>query len=84
MSSILYLAQHEFKMTSEEAIWKEPLSQLMLLLRQHMYFNDKKSSGIDLWTQEAIDSGEIDRKLKEKEKENALQTREKSHINTNI
>ena len=73
MSSILYLAQHEFKMTSEEAIWKEPLSQLMLLLRQHMYFNNKKSSGIDLWTQEAIDSGEVDRKLKEK----SLQTQEK-------
>ena len=73
MSSILYLAQHEFNMTSEEAIWNEPLAQLMLLLRQHMYFNNKKSSGIDLWTQEAIDSGEIDKKLKAK----ALQTREK-------
>lgn len=70
MSSILYLAQHEFKMTSEEAIWKTPLSQLMLLLRQHMYLTDKKKSGIDLWTQEAIDSGEIDKKLREK----ALQT----------
>ena len=73
LSSILYLAQHEFNMTSEEAIWKEPLSQLMLLLRQHMYFRDNKSSGIDLWTQEAIDSGEVDRKLNEK----ALQTQEK-------
>ena len=72
MSSILYLAQHEFKMTSEEAIWKEPLSQLMLLLRQHMYLTDKKKSGIDLFTQEAIDNGEIDKKLREKEK--ALQT----------
>ena len=66
LSSILYLAQHEFKMTSEEAIWKEPLSQLMLLLRQHIYFNNKKSSGIDLWTQEAIDSGDVDRQLKQK------------------
>ena len=66
LSAILYLAQHEFKMTSEEAIWKEPLSQLMLLLRQHIYFNNKKSSGIDLWTQEAIDSGEVDRQLKQK------------------
>ena len=75
LSSILYLAQHEFKMTSEEAIWKEPLSQLMLLLRQHMYFNDKKNSGIDLWTQEAIDSGEVDRQHKKKRLGN---------INTNI
>ena len=40
-----------------------------------MVVMDKKKSGIDLWTQEAIDSGEIDKKLK------ALQTREKS-INT--
>lgn len=71
LSSILYLAQHEFKMTSEEAIWKTPLAQLMLLLRQHMYFNNNKSSGIDLWTQEAIDSGDIDRKLNEK----SLQTK---------
>ena len=75
LTSILYLAQHEFKMTSEEAIWKEPLSQLMLLLRQHIYINDKKSSGIDLWTQEAIDSGEVDRQLNQKRLEN---------INTNI
>ena len=75
LSSILYLAQHEFKMTSEEAIWKEPLAQLMLLLRQHIYINDKKSSGIDLWTQEAIDSGEVDRQLKQKRLGN---------INTNI
>ena len=42
-----------------------------------MVVMDKKKSGIDLFTQEAIDNGEIDRKLKEK----ALQTREKS-INT--
>ena len=43
-----------------------------------MVVTDKKKSGIDLWTQEAIDSGEVDRQLKEK----ALQTREKSSINT--
>ena len=42
-----------------------------------MVVTDKKKSGIDLFTQEAIDNGDIDRKLKEK----ALQTREKS-INT--
>ena len=42
-----------------------------------MFVMDKNKSGIDLFTQEAIDNGEIDRKLKEK----ALQTREKS-INT--
>ena len=80
MSSILYLAQHEFKMTSEEAIWKTPLAQLLLLLRQHIYLTDKKKAGIDLFTQEAIDNGDIDRKLKEK----ALQTREESSINANI
>ena len=57
-------------MTSEEAIWKTPLAQLLLLLRQHMYLTDKKKAGIDLWTQEAIDSGEVDRQLKNK----ALQT----------
>ena len=73
LSSILYFAQHEFKMTSEEAIWKTPLAQLLLLLRQHIYLTDKKKSGIDLWTQEAIDSGEVDRQLKNK----ALQTKEK-------
>lgn len=44
-----------------------------------MVVMDKKKSGIDLFTQEAIDNGEVDRKLKEKA--NALQTREKS-INT--
>ena len=38
-----------------------------------MVVMDKKKSGIDLWTQEAIDSGEVDRKLNEK----SLQTREK-------
>lgn len=38
----------------------------MLMLRQHIYVNDKKHSGIDLATIEQIDSGEIDRKLKEK------------------
>ena len=42
-----------------------------------MVVMDKKKSGIDLFTQEAIDNGEVDRKLKEK----ALQTHEKS-INT--
>lgn len=42
------------------------MSQLMLLLRQHIYVNDKLHSGIDLMTIEQIDSGEIDRKLKEK------------------
>ena len=42
-----------------------------------MFVMDKNKSGIDLFTQEAIDNGEIDRKLKEK----ALQTHEKS-INT--
>ena len=56
-----------------------PLIQILLILRQHMVVTDKKKSGIDLFTQEAIDNGEIDRKLREKEK--ALQTREKS-INT--
>ena len=40
-----------------------------------MFVMDKNKSGIDLWTQEAIDSGDIDRKLKEKEK--SLQTQEK-------
>ena len=38
-----------------------------------MFVMDKNKSGIDLFTQEAIDNGEVDRKLKEKEK--ALQTR---------
>ena len=38
----------------------------MLMLRQHSYVNDKKHSGIDLMTIDQIDSGEIDRKLKEK------------------
>ena len=38
----------------------------MLMLRQHIYVNDKKHSGIDLMTIDQIDSGEIDRKLKEK------------------
>ena len=42
-----------------------------------MFVMDKNKSGIDLFTQEAIDNGEVDRKLKEK----ALQTQEKS-INT--
>lgn len=42
-----------------------------------MFVMDKNKSGIDLFTQESIDNGEIDRKLKEK----ALQTQEKS-INT--
>lgn len=48
-----------------------PLIQILLILRQHMVVMDKKKSGIDLFTQEAIDNGDIDRKLKEK----ALQTR---------
>ena len=48
-----------------------PIIQILLILRQHMVVTDKKKSGIDLWTQEAIDSGEIDRKIKEK----ALQTK---------
>ena len=38
----------------------------MLMLRQHIYVNDKKHAGIDLATIEQIDSGEIDRKLKAK------------------
>ena len=38
----------------------------MLMLRQHIYVNDKKHAGIDLMTIDQIDSGEIDRKLKEK------------------
>ena len=38
----------------------------MLMLRQHIYVNDKKHSGIDLMTIDQIDSGEIDRKLREK------------------
>ena len=42
----------------------------MLMLRHHIYVNDKKHSGIDLMTIDQIDSGEIDRKLKEKHKEN--------------
>ena len=57
-----------------------PIIQLLLILRQHMVVMDKKKSGIDLWTQEAIDSGEVDRQLKNK----ALQTQKKSSINTNI
>ena len=44
--------------------------QILLILRQHMVVMDKKKAGIDLWTQEAIDSGEVDRQLKNK----ALQT----------
>ena len=42
----------------------------MLMLRQHIYVNDKKHSGIDLMTIDQIDSGENDRKLREKYKEN--------------
>ena len=38
----------------------------MLMLRQHIYVNDKQHSGIDLMTIDQIDSGEIDRKLSEK------------------
>ena len=38
----------------------------MLMLRQHIYVNDKKHSEIDLMTIDQIDSDEIDRKLKEK------------------
>lgn len=51
-----------------------PIIQILLILRQHMVVMDKKKAGIDLFTQESIDNGDIDRKLKEKEKENALQT----------
>ena len=44
-----------------------------------MFVMDKNKSGIDLFTQESIDNGEVDRKLKEK----ALQTQEKKNsINT--
>lgn len=38
-----------------------------------MVVMDKKKSGIDLFTQEAIDNGDIDKKLKAKAKE-TLQT----------
>ena len=38
----------------------------MLMLRQHIYVNDKKHAGIDLMTIDQIDSGEIDKKLQEK------------------
>ena len=64
--SLLYLAVDEFNIPAHKAIWEMPMVQLMLLLRQHIYVNDKQHSGIDLHTIEQIDNGDIDRKLREK------------------
>ena len=66
VSSLLYFGTKELSISTDDIIWNIPLTQIMLLLRQHIYVNDKKHSGIDLATIEQIDSGEIDRKLMEK------------------
>ena len=47
----------------------------MLMLRQHIYVNDKQHSGIDLMTIDQIDSGEIDKKLKEQYASSAKKVR---------
>ena len=70
MSSLFYFGVKELSIDPQYIVWEMPIIQILLILRQHMVVTDKKKSGIDLFTQEAIDNGEIDRKLREK----ALQT----------
>lgn len=53
-------------MNNEELIWNTPMVQLMLMLRQHIYVNDRQHSGMSLKVIDEIDNGEIDRKLREK------------------
>ena len=66
VSSLLYFGTKELSLSTDDIIWNIPLAQIMLLLRQHIYVNDKKHAGIDLMTIDQIDSGEIDKKLQEK------------------
>lgn len=64
LASVVYWATTELKYDLDQIIWKTPISLIMLLLRQQLYVNGKP--GITLQDQEAIDSGEIDKKLREK------------------